>query len=405
MTTRYVIAERFLRMGSPFFLLGVAANNLSQVEFGIYALCLMLTSISMGVTTAGIDTILLKSISRRGTLSRAMFLSSHIASVSTGLLWIAVVSITFYQSHEELHDVILLLTIFMLVNSANRTDAILQGGERFKESFILHFILTAALLPLKYWDLSVNKSYEIKITIDIIEQIVAILYVFFTQSAFNKGSNSTTIVHVRMFSALAFPLWANGVLLIAYQRIDQIFLTTRLSIEALGAYSLAVTLNSIPAIVIAAHLTAWFPKMLLLRRDQPHQYKAIIRKIVVSYILISTTYFVSMIFLAETLIVMIFGDAMRDAVTVVHIISVSIFFVSFGQIAGQHALLESMYWLPLKRSLLALCTAALLLCTLYNNLDLITIAWISVCVSFVANFLAYAVFSPAIIRDLLTWSR
>jgi O-antigen/teichoic acid export membrane protein len=405
MTTNYVIAEKILRIGSPFLLLGAAAKNLSAVEFGNYALCVMITSISVGITTAGIDTILLQSISRRGKLSKAIFFSSQIASASTGLIWIAVVGTTFYQQHEGINNFILPLTTFILINSINRTDAILQGGGRFKESFILHFVLIATLLPIKYWDISVNKSFEIKLMLDVLEQLVAILYVFLAKSHYKKGSKFGARAHVLIFSALAFPLWANGVLLIGYQRIDQIFLTTRLTIESLGVYSLAVTLNSLPGIVIAAHLTAWFPKMISMRRDDPQQYEALIKKIAASYIFISAAYLILVMLFAEILIVMVFGDAMRGAAEVLQIISFSIIFVSFGQIAGQYALLERMYWLPLKRSLLTLCIAALLLLSFYENLDLVRIAWVSVCVSFIANFLAYAFFSPVIIRNLLTWSR
>lgn len=196
-----------------------------------------------------------------------------------------------------------------------------------------------------------------------------------------------TVARAKSLLADSWPLLLSGVAVMIYMRIDQIMLGQMVGDEAVGIYSAAVRISEVWYFVPMAIASSVFPAILgAKKRDETLYYKRL-QRLFDLMTWVSLVVAITVTFLSEYVVVLLFGDAYKAAGVVLTIHIWSGIFVFLGVASGKWFLAENLQVLSLQRTVLGALTNVVLNILLIPKYGVLGAAWGTVAAQFAANIL------------------
>ena len=288
-----------------------------------------------------------------------------------------------------------IILLFLLVQVFNYVESFYYSkGDIF--SFLkLWIFITAPLFVLKLCFVYLTRDLSYKFYSDSIEVIILlIIFYLIHKKRINLFDlfKSNTIDNFKIFVTNWFPLWLNAVFLILYTRVDQFFIHKYFGNFSLGVYSATLQITSLILIPISAISIQSFPQLVKIQSQDQSKFEKKVSDLTIKLVLVTFLWFLILLFFGLKMFHFIYGSKYNFDLSSILIISFGIMFNATGMIAGQVAVINKSFWLPISRSIIGLFISILSSLTLLPLLSIRGAAIGFFLTSFVTNFLSYLFF-------------
>jgi len=383
--------DKIIKLGTSFIISIIAARYLVKDDFGIFVYISMLISSCVAITGAGLDTILTKKIAEKKRIDKSLFIAVLLVRFSIAL--VLALGVVMHLSNGKATDVFTLGAVFLLCCMA--TLAI-------SESLLVSLLLNKQLLTItiiafvifsggKVYLLIFLNSIEAKFLLDSLELLFIFIASFFVIKVFFSGSLSWLFVlqYIKELMKSALPLWLNGLVLIIYSRLDQLYVGQIGKSSDMAEYGISITINSLALIIPTAILSVIFPKMVTLYRSNLPRYQHQTIRLLRFAVIYGVLWIVCCHLFGEYFITLLYGIEYSYSAQYLNILSYGIVFIIIGQVAGQWVLIEGKYWISLKRSAVGIMVILLCYYIMGNDIAIKDIAYISLINLLTVNFIMY----------------
>ena len=344
--TSWMFAEQILRMVAGLFVGIYVARYLGPEQFGVYSYALAFVALFGAIARLGLDGIVVRDLvnhpqERDVYLGTAFWLRLIGAVLTLGLLAIAV--------QFTANDVTTNLYIFIIASGL-----IFQSFDvvdfHFQSKVLSKYVSTSKLIQLALS--SILKLYFIFIQADLfwfvlvslVDQITLALFLAFAYWWQNIGSffGRFDLGTAKAMLRNSWPLILPGIAVTLYTRIDQIMIKEMLGEREVGLYSAAVRLSEVWYFVPVIITVSLFPAIVNAKRISQELYNKRLQRLYSIMVYFAVGVALPVTFMAESIVVTLYGSHYQDAGIVLSIHIWAGIFVGLGVVNGQWFLTENL---------------------------------------------------------------
>jgi len=145
----------------------------------------------------------------------------------------------------------------------------------------------------------------------------------------------------------SWPLLVNSVAIMIYMRIDQIMIKQWLGANEVGIYSAATRISEVWNFIPILITSSLFPSIINAKNRSESLYCARVQNLYAFMLLISTAIALPITFLSSWLVILLYGDAYKDAGSVLLLLTWTVFPVFIGTVWSQWLLIEERQYLAI----------------------------------------------------------
>jgi PST family polysaccharide transporter len=272
--TGWLVADRIFRAGGNFLLVTWIARHFGAEDFGRFNYALAFAALFSGVSTLGLDAILVRELLRSAGSRDALLGTAAILRFSGGVIcWGAMVAIAVFVPTAPV-DLIAIAGAMLLFQSLDVIDAWFQSSVRAKYpvyarnfAFVVAAFLRVALI------LGDGSLASLVATVTFEAALAAFLLILIYR--YDGRSPSTWQWDTRLARELlrdAAPLLVSGLAILVYMRIDQIMLASFAGYHEVGIFSAAVRLTELWYFIPVALMASIFPAIVRARAADSKRY-------------------------------------------------------------------------------------------------------------------------------------
>lgn len=387
--TSWLFGEKILRMTVGLFVAVWVTRYLGPEKFGLFSYAQSFVGLFVVIATLGLDSIVVRELvnneKKRDEILGTAFYLKLIGAFS--VIFILVVALLFTEHSLQVNIFIFIISFGTVFQSVNVIDYYLQSKVLSKyvvysnvitlfTSSLIKVLLIFYEAPLMY--------FVFVILIDAVVFALWQLY-FYTHLKFKvrKWKFNKTLAKSMLRESL--PLIIAGVINSVYMKVDQVMINSLLGSVEVGYYSSAVRLSEVWFGIGVVICNSLFPAILNAKKISERLYYERIYKlfqllVVISYLLSFAVYFLS-----DYIIVGLYGDAFKNASSVLAIHIFSAIFVYLGVSSGRWLISEGKTKLNLYRNLIALLINIILNVAFINKFGIVGAAYASL-ISYAVGF-------------------
>ena len=349
--TSWMMGEQFLRIIAG-LLVGIwVARYLGPEQFGLFSYVLAFTAIFGGIAKLGLDGIIVRELvnhpEKRDTYLGTAFWLKVFGAFLVMVIMVAIVPFTSNDSTTN---------TFIFIIAAGLVFQSFEVVEFYFQSQVLAKIVSIC----KVIQLALSSLIKVYLVLTQAELLYFVLVTAFDALslaisyfiAYKIRKNPTFYKHFDFSIAKqllkdSWPLIFSAIVVMIYMRIDQIMIKEMLGDYEVGIYSAAVRLSEafyfIPMLITAS----LFPAILNAKNQSEELYKQRLQRLYTFMVWMAIAIALPMTFLADWLIVMLFGQAYQEAGQVLMIHVWASIFVFLGVASGKWFLTENLQKLAL----------------------------------------------------------
>jgi O-antigen/teichoic acid export membrane protein len=346
-----MMGEQFLRIIAG-LLVGIwVARYLGPEQFGLFSYVLAFTAIFGGIAKLGLDGIIVRELvnhpEKRDTYLGTAFWLKVFGAFLVMVIMVAIVPFTSNDSTTN---------TFIFIIAAGLVFQSFEVVEFYFQSQVLAKIVSIC----KVIQLALSSLIKVYLVLTQAELLYIVLVTAFDALslaisyfiAYKIRKNPTFYKHFDFSIAKqllkdSWPLIFSAIVVMIYMRIDQIMIKEMLGDYEVGIYSAAVRLSEafyfIPMLITAS----LFPAILNAKNQSEELYKQRLQRLYTFMVWMAIAIALPMTFLADWLIVMLFGQAYQEAGQVLMIHVWASIFVFLGVASGKWFLTENLQKLAL----------------------------------------------------------
>jgi len=401
--TSWMMAEQFLRIIAGLFVSIWVARYLGPEKFGLFSYVLAFTAIFGGIAKLGLDGIMVRELVSHPEkcdvyLGAAFWLKVFGAFIVMGLI----AAIVPFTSNDAT------INLFIFIIAAGLVFQSFEVVEFYFQSQVLAKIVSIC----KAIQLALSSMIKIYLVLNEAELVYFVLVTAFDALslavsyaiAYKIRKNPAFYKHFELSIAKqllkdSWPLIFTSVVVMIYMRIDQIMIKDMLGEYEVGIYSVAVRLSEpfsfIPTLITAS----LFPAILNAKKQCDKLYKQRLQRLYTFMVWIAIAIALPMTFLADRLIVLLFGQAYHEAEQVLMIHVWAAIFVFLGLSSSKYLLAENLTKIVFQRTFLGAVSNILLNLWLIPIYGVISAAIATLLVQFIANY-GYDIFDKRLHQQL-----
>lgn len=336
----WLLVEKAIKIANVIVISIFFANYLGPEKFGILSYALSYVSIFIGISTLGLNNVLArKFIHEQHKSQKYLTNSSILCAISAACLYVLLCLLVAFSSQaEEVNAIVLVIGCSIFFQQYSLVEVYFTSSLQSKFIAKCGFICVTISLILK--------SVLLINGVDLI--YIAWSYVF---DAFNLMAMYALLLNISSFSLISqrlfsvnqsvsllkqsWPYMLSALLVAVYMKIDQIMIMDMLGSEQVGIYAASVRLSEawyfLPIIVVSA----FYPKLSILKNDDKNQYEFLLRKMYRNFIFISVVVAIFAATFSNEIIRVVYG-AKYDAAS--GVLSVNIWtglFVAIGVLSDR----------------------------------------------------------------------
>lgn len=383
------VLAKIIELSKVFLLNIVIARVLGVQDYGVFAFVISISAIIGVLAEFRMQDIVIKNISKGEVegkvIVNAVFVSFVFALV--GMFFIFIIAITFLEQECEakylfLYSIIFVFNVFRVFKSVLVATLL---------SFYIFLAEVASILfsaVLIYFVSVDSPSLESFIYIKLVDVFIVTLCCMYICLKRNR-------VNVEFFSLKysvslvksSIPLVISGVMLILFQRIDQLMVKDILGIEILAIYSAAinvVTMFSLPPMIISQVLAPYIHKL----NADDTLFQAYRQQFVTRICLIGAFFSLLQYLLAGVIISILFGSEYIDAIYICRFLSGFPFIVALGASAAQIIISDNKQKQVIHKSVGALLINIVLNIFMIPSFGLVGAAFSTLIALIISNFIS-----------------
>lgn len=397
------MGDKFLRLIAGLFVGVWVARYLGPEQFGIYSYVLAFTAIFGGIAKIGLDGIIVRELvnhpEKRDTyLGTAFWIRIFGAFLMMGIIF-AILPFTSNDATTNLF--ILIITAGMVFQSFEVVEFYFQSQVLAKIVSICKIIQLALSSTIKIYLVLTEAELLYFVLVTAFDMLSLALSYFI---AYKLHINSQFFTHFNLSIAKqllkdSWPLIFSAIVIIIYMRIDQIMIKEILGEYEVGIYSVGVQLSEaiyfIPVLITAS----LFPAILNAKKRSEELFKQRLQLLYTVMAWVAIGIALPLTFLADWLIVLLFGQAYQEAAQVLMIHVWASIFVFIGVICSKYLLAENLTIIALQRTFAGAASNVLLNFWLIPAYGITGSAIATLFAQFIANF-GYDIFDKRLHQQL-----
>ncbi|OIQ65121.1 polysaccharide biosynthesis protein [mine drainage metagenome] len=296
----------------------------------------------------GLDSLIVKDIIHKINDELEILGTSFFLRVF-GSIFITVVSclIVFVidKGDSELLKIVFITSFSYIFLSFDVIDFYFQSRLESKYTVIAKFIAFIFSSFCRIFALLNKMPLITFVTIALIEVAVGacVLIAFYAKKTNCNPINwSINFTFLKLKLSEAWPLILSGMVIMIYMRIDQIMLKQLIGEKPVGTYSVAVTISEVWYLIPIVISTSVYPRLLLLRINNPLLYKRLFEVLYSIYFIISFGIGIVVTIFSSNIIALLYGSAYSESSLILKINIWAGVFVFLGVASGNYMVMENL---------------------------------------------------------------
>lgn len=344
--TSWLFAEQVLRIVAGLFVGIYVARYLGPEQFGIYSYAAAFVALFGTIARLGLDGVVVRDLvnhpdKRDVYLGTAFWLKLIGALLTLGLLTIAV---QFSSNDTTTNLYIFIIASGLAFQSFDVVDFYFQSKVLSKYVSICRLIQLGLSSALKIYFIFIQADLFWFVMVSLIDQLSLALSLAI---AYWRHKDRSFFGYFDLGSAKAmlrnsWPLILSGIAISLYMRIDQIMIKEMLGEKEVGLYSAAVRLSEAWYFAPVIVTTSLFPAILNAKSLNPKLYNERLQRLYTIMIYSAVGVALPISFMAESIMVTLYGIHYQDASLVLAIHIWAGIFVALGVVNGSWFLAENL---------------------------------------------------------------
>lgn len=344
-------------MGLGLFVTVLVARYLGPEQFGLLTFALAVVGLFGTLAALGLNGIVVRDLVRHPrsaeiTLGTAAVMQFLGGSLAFGL---AVWTTSLLRPHDQLlQTIVVVLAATMLFKG---TEIAVYWFEATVQSKYTVWVKTGLFLVASVVTISfvaLNAPLVAFAWLILVETVLAALILIVVFAFRGPGFWSLRVRLERMVSLIrdSWPLMLSGLAIVIYMKIDQIMIGQLMGNDSVGIYSAAARISEAWYFIPMAVVASVFPAILHAKKKSELLYYQRLQKLYDVMVILSIAVAIPMTFLSDWMMLTLFGDAYKQAGTVLAIHIWASVFVFLGVASGKWFLAENRQMLGLQRTAL-----------------------------------------------------
>ena len=321
--TSWLLGERILRMAISLFVGIYVARYLGPERFGLLSYSLSFVLLFSSLASFGLDDILVRELvkqpKQRNDLLGSVFWLKICGTLVMGTT-IALI-LQFKAEDQQTYWMIALITFGFLFQATNVVDFYFQSQVQSKfavRAQVIQLILTSLFKIYLVWAKAELVWFAFALMLD--QAVVAVLFllVYHWQIEWFPFF-SFRWIQAKKLMRDAWPLIFAGMVVSIYMKIDQVMLKEMLDAKAVGVYAAAVKLCEAWYFVPSVITASLFPVIISSKQKSDTLYQQRMQKLYDLMVWVSVTVAIPTTFLADWVIVILYGNDFEASATVLRI--------------------------------------------------------------------------------------
>jgi O-antigen/teichoic acid export membrane protein len=353
----WMFAEQMVRLIAG-LLVGIwVARYLGPEQFGLFSYAIAFSAIFGSLAKLGLDGIVVRDLVRAPNqrdliLGTAFWLKMSGAVI---LLTVVAIAIQLTSSDTTTKLYILIIASGTIFQSFEVVDFYFQSRvlSKFVSGCKLAQLLTSSLLKLYLIYAGADLFWFVLVSL--VDQVVLafsyfIAYRYQKVGAFYRHFNFAI---AKILLRDNWPLIIGGIFAMAYMRIDQIMIKEMLGEKDIGIYSAAIRLAEVWYVVPMIITRSLFPAIVSAKKMGEKLYLSRLQRLHTLLLWMGIAFALPMTFLSDWLVILLYGEAYREAGPVLMIQVWAGIFFSLGVASGSWYTSENLQKFALYRAMLA----------------------------------------------------
>ena len=366
------------------------ARYLGPGQFGLLSYAVSIVSLFSAIANLGLDDILIRYLIQSPEQRENILGTAFSLKFLGAVLLLAVVLLALNFTSEDCSTKILIL----IISSGMLFQSINVIGFYFHSQILARLTTYAQSLSLcissaiKLILITVNASLVWFAWVISLENLILALFfiiIYRRQKLSPYQWGFKPLMAVRLLSE-SWPLILSGLTVSIYMRIDQIMIKEMIGPAAVGNYAVAVRLSEAWYFIPMAITSSLFPAIINAKNSSHELYHARFQRLYELLTWMSIAIAIPITFLAEDIIMLLFGGEFLLAAGVFKIYIWSGVFVFLGVASSRHLLIENLNKISLIRTFLGCVVNIVLNLILIPRVGINGAAWATLISYAVANF-------------------
>lgn len=341
-----MFAEQVLRIIAGLFVGIYVARYLGPEQFGVYSYAAAFVAMFGTISRLGLDGIVVRDLvnhpqERDVYLGTAFWLKLTGAFLTLGLLAIAVQ----FTSNDAITNLyIFIIASGLIFQSFDVVDFHFQSRVLSRYVSISRLIQLALSSILKLYFIFIQADLFWFVIVSLVDQITLALSLVFAYWRQKIGSffGHFNLGTAKVMLSNSWPLILSGIAISLYMRIDQIMIKEMLGEREVGLYAAAVRLSEawyfVPVIITAS----LFPAIINAKKISQELYNKRLQRLYTIMIYFAVGVALPVTFVAESIVVILYGMHYQGAGIVLSIHIWAAVFVGLGVVNGSWFLAENL---------------------------------------------------------------
>lgn len=356
MNTSWMFGEFLLRILAGLLVGIYVARYLGPEQFGVYSYAIAFVALFGVIAKLGLDGIVVRDLVRHPDKRDTYLGTAFWLKIIGALLTLATLAIAvqFTSNDATTNLYIFIIASGVIFQSFDVVDSYFQSKVLSKYVSVAKLIQLALSSVLKLYFILIQADLFWFVLVSLIDQITLALSLTFAYwrqriggffGCFEAGT-------ARAMLKNSWPLILSGIAISLYMRIDQIMIKEMLGEREVGLYSAAVRLSEAWYFVPVIITTSLFPAIVNARKTDQELYNKRLQRLYSVMVYFAVGVALPVTFMAESIVVTLYGTHYQDAGTVLSIHIWAGLFVAMGVVNGQWFLAENLQNLATRNTLI-----------------------------------------------------
>jgi len=342
----WLFSDKLLRMGVGLIVSVWVARYLGPEDFGLFSFAVAFVSIFGALSTLGLPGIVVRDIVSDPKSSFETLGSAFALQIAGGITAFSalLILISVFRPHDRsVFGVVTIIGLTLLLKGSESIKYWFESQVQSKYTVWAENSVFMAIGVIKIGLILVGASLLAFAWITFVEGLITAILLF-AMYEWDGGRIRVwrfSITRAKTLLKHSWPLILSGLAVMVYMRIDQIMLGQMLNDKVVGIYAAAVRISEAWYFIPMAIAGSVFPALLDAKKTSEALYLEKFQKLYDILVMIALVVAIPVTFLADQIVVVLFGQEYLEAGTILSIHIWTALFVFLGVASGKWFLAEN----------------------------------------------------------------